>query len=83
VALDAALQLNPDDPLVRVKRAEYFYRLGQFGDAVGELEHAIQRPSFNFDLQRYANELLRKSREQAKRSFARAPLKFNLQWSRL
>ncbi len=40
--LDHARDLAPDDLLVRIKRAEYWLRLGIFDNAKDELRHALQ-----------------------------------------
>lgn len=40
--LDYARDLAPDDLIVRIKRAEYWLRLGIFDNARAELRHALQ-----------------------------------------
>lgn len=40
--LDHARDLAPDDLIVRIKRAEYWLRLGIFDNARAELRHALQ-----------------------------------------
>ncbi len=72
--LDAAVRIDPDDAFVRVKRAEYFFRLGLFRDAEQELELAKQSPVADPTTYFYARQLLNEVRTRARRSFTRQTL---------
>ncbi len=74
--LDMALRLAPDDFRVRVKRAEYFFRLGCYPEVVDELGQALRTPAPSAELRAYARDLLREAQHRAHRGFARQPLPF-------
>lgn len=77
-ALDTAVLLSPNDWLVRVTRAEFFFKLGFFSDALKELECASRLPCSDPVAAQRVNLLLLETRARARRGFTRQPLPFDL-----
>ncbi len=71
VEMDLALKHGPGEFIVRLKRGEFFYRLGFFPDAVAELRTALALPAPSPESRLVAQELLMQARDRAKGSFTR------------
>ena len=69
--LDEALALAPQDFIVRLKRGEFFLRLGFYAEAVVELQAAVRLPVTEDASRDYARRLLVEARERAKQSITR------------
>jgi hypothetical protein len=72
--LDEALNLDPTDPLVRLRRSEHFARLGLHPQAFAELAVARRYfPSSNIQAAIYCQDLDRWLRDKSRSSFVRQP----------
>ena len=73
-ALDEAVEADSSHPVVRLRRAEYFARLGLYAQAKDELKTARRLlPSGDLRAQLYCHELSRWIDDRARLSFVRHP----------
>lgn len=71
--LDEAANLGPDRFEVRLRRGEFFARLGIYQQALAELEAARRLPAPDFPSLLYCQELWRWVAERARQAFVRQP----------
>ncbi len=73
-ALDQALKDEPNNLLVRIKYAEYYYRLGFYQRSVELLEEGLHRPhGANEHIVALAKSLLTQARQRTKNTILREP----------
>lgn len=73
-ALDQALKDEPNNLLVRIKYAEYYYRLGFYHRSVELLEEGLHRPhGANEHIVAMAKSLLTQARQRTKKTILREP----------
>lgn len=73
-ALDQALKDEPNNLLVHIKYAEYYYRLGFYPRAVALLEQGLSRPhGANEHVVALAKNLLKQARQRTKNIIIREP----------